>query len=168
ARHPNQDVTEDPPTTAAGMSQAEYARHRGVTRQAISAAIKDGRLRAPALLHNGRIDPVLADAMLAEPRTPPHRAGGTMASARAKREEANARLAELALAEKEGRLLPRERVEAAATELAALIRGRLADRRQAVIEAVARAENPVSALRALDDALCLELAREAEARLAPA
>lgn len=147
------------------VSQAEYARHRRVTRQAINALVKSGRLRAPAVLSNGTIDIDMADAMLADPQTNVVRGSG-MASARAKREEANARLAELALAEKEGKLVERARVESCAAELGALIRQRLTERRPALIATLQTSPDPVNALRELDDALCLSLAEAAEARLA--
>lgn len=147
------------------VSQAEYARHRKVSRQAVNALVKSGRLRPPALLANGTIDIDLADAMLAD--APANAVRGTaMASSRAKREEANARKAELELAAMEGKLVERARVEACAGDLGALIRQRLAERRPALIATVQTSPDPVNALRELDDALCLSLAEAAEARLA--
>jgi hypothetical protein len=47
---------------ALGMTQAEYARHRGVSRQYINELVRTGRLK----LRNGRIDPVLGDKVIAE------------------------------------------------------------------------------------------------------
>lgn len=44
------------------VSQAEYARHRGVSREAVRKALSVGRIRANA---NGLIDPTEADAMWA-------------------------------------------------------------------------------------------------------
>jgi len=41
------------------MTQAEYARHRGVSRQAVSKAVRAGRI---VLAEGGRIDPEAADA----------------------------------------------------------------------------------------------------------
>jgi hypothetical protein len=47
---------------ALGMNQAEYARHRGVSRQYVNELVRTGRLK----LRNGRIDPVLGDKAIAE------------------------------------------------------------------------------------------------------
>lgn len=41
------------------VTQAEYARHRGVSREAVRKALRNGRIRANA---NGLIDPAAADA----------------------------------------------------------------------------------------------------------
>jgi hypothetical protein len=41
------------------MTQAEYARHRGISRQAVSKAIRSGRI---VLTQDGMIDPAAADA----------------------------------------------------------------------------------------------------------
>lgn len=41
------------------MTQAEYARHRGVSRQAVSKALRTGRI---VLVEGGKIDPEVADA----------------------------------------------------------------------------------------------------------
>lgn len=47
----------DPATSR--MTQAEYARHRGVSRPAVLKAVRSGRIRLGA---DGKIDPVEADA----------------------------------------------------------------------------------------------------------
>lgn len=44
------------------LSQSAYAKHRGSTRQAVFAAIKDGRIKT-AVDENGKIDPDLADRL---------------------------------------------------------------------------------------------------------
>lgn len=44
------------------LSQAAYAKRRGATRQAVFAAIKDGRIAA-AIDENGKIDPEVADRL---------------------------------------------------------------------------------------------------------
>jgi hypothetical protein len=44
------------------MTQAEYARHRGVTRQAVGKLVAAGKIK----LHNGRIDAAEADLALGE------------------------------------------------------------------------------------------------------
>lgn len=46
------------------VSQSEYARRRGVSRQRIHQLIREGRI---PLVENGRIDALAADAALAEP-----------------------------------------------------------------------------------------------------
>jgi hypothetical protein len=54
-----------------GMTKAEYARHRGVTRQAIDYLIKQGKIPTTALVCEGGkelIDPAAADFALGETR----------------------------------------------------------------------------------------------------
>lgn len=98
------------------MTQAAYARHRGVSRNAVAKAIADGRI----VLIDGRIDPAIADAQwqantrarsdvrsLAKADQPNATSGGTYGTARARRELAEASLAELQLAEKRGELINR-------------------------------------------------------------
>lgn len=91
-----------------GITQAEYARRRGVTRQTINEYVSDGRI---ALLPNGRIDPDAADKALDdihkqrvtardEPRTP------GLASARAADAIYSARLRQLDYEARVGQLLP--------------------------------------------------------------
>ncbi|BBK30295.1 hypothetical protein EDC65_2259 [Stella humosa] len=46
------------------VSKAEYARHRGCSAPYISKLIRDEKLTRPALLPDGRIDRVVADAQL--------------------------------------------------------------------------------------------------------
>ncbi len=62
------------------MNRSAYAEHAGVTRTTLYVWINTGKLTAPALLDNGKVDSVLADAQLAArpmpagerpPRPPP-------------------------------------------------------------------------------------------------
>ena len=76
-------MTDAPPAT---MTKQEYARHRGVTPEAIYMAVKRGSLHAPALLHDGRVVVDLADAMLGPPgRYHAAPAGAPMGAPRHKR-----------------------------------------------------------------------------------
>jgi hypothetical protein len=50
------------------MTQAEYARHRGVSRQAINKLINSGKIPQSAFVDGGRIDPAAADFALGEVR----------------------------------------------------------------------------------------------------
>lgn len=125
------------------ISQAEYARRRGVSRQAVHKAVRAGRLS----LFRGKIDPEVADqqwAAKADPArggdggatslgnlgtvapekrgnggrpagTPPpsSEAAGIYQHSRAEREQALARLAKLELLEREGELLSTQEVRKA-------------------------------------------------------
>lgn len=108
-------------------TKSAYARHRGCTPGYIGELIRKGKLRFPALLADGRIDFDLADAMVGPPSPRPPSGHDTTiarynpdgdvdaedyATARARREAANATLAELELAEAEGRLMDTEAVNA--------------------------------------------------------
>src|ERR1700760_341605 len=102
------------------MSQAEYARRRGVSKEAVSKAIAQGRLRASTMVVDGRAkiaDPDLADqewdaATRPQPGMPRGEFGSDIpdlaesvarrAAAAARREETEAELAALELAERRG------------------------------------------------------------------
>ena len=103
------------------VTQAEYARHRGVTKQAVSKAVKAGKIR----LLDGLIDPREADQTwlrrdvqtsappvqgpAVRPAAPapegPRLTAADYWEAKAARERAQAALAELELAEREGKLV---------------------------------------------------------------
>jgi len=59
ARAPREPRAAARPRADGTLSQAEYARRRGVSREAVRRALKDGRIRLDA---RGRIDPAAADA----------------------------------------------------------------------------------------------------------
>ena len=145
------------------VSQAEYARHRGVSKQAINALVRKGRLAEPAVTADGQIDVALADAMLDAPTE----RGTSLASENAKLQKAKRELAELELQERRRELLPAAVLRASGADLAALLRARLLARRSAVLEAVQAAPDPDRAMGAMDDALCHEIAAEVERALAP-
>ena len=105
------------------MSQVDYARHRGVSKQAVGKMVRDGRI--PTQLHAGRkmIDPAEADFALgasrsrvssgpdeASGRTGPERDARTSSSgltkARTDTETYRAKIAELEYNERVGRLIP--------------------------------------------------------------
>jgi hypothetical protein len=109
------------------LTPAEYARHRGCTRQAVHEAARAGRIT----LIDGKVDPVAADAQWAarsRPRVkadrqpPPAEAAPDEPAGyghwRARRERADALAAEHALAELRGELLRREVMERVVGELA--------------------------------------------------
>jgi len=105
-----------------GVTQAAYARGRGISRQAIRKAIESGRL---SVLKGGRIDPRKADRALRDNTDPsklrgkhvrraygPGAGGGTprLYDSKARRELALAQLAELELEERRGQLVPEAKV----------------------------------------------------------
>lgn len=107
------------------VSQAEYARHRGVSREAVRRAIAAGRIKPE---RDGRIDPEKADLAWREntvPRAPtqpaPERQEPTAPDgspddpgyfgARAKREHFLAQLAELTFGERSGKLVEADKVD---------------------------------------------------------
>lgn len=141
------------------LSQVEYAAHRGVSAQAVSKAIKAGRLRDaivpdPEGGKKPRIDSEVADrewqkntdqakargdaalALLADPEKKSRQgaSGLTLGESeapgeaidyqkvRARREMAQAKLAELELAEKAGLLVPADQVQKEWVNVAAIAR----------------------------------------------
>lgn len=126
-----------------GLTQSAYARHRkaeglrGATRQAVSLAVKEGRIR---LLPDGTIDADEADAMweansqtpadtaqtaAARPRNKRPDAEISYNDERARKERADADLRELKLAELRGELVRRDAVELAWAEVATQTRERV-------------------------------------------
>lgn len=119
------------------MSQAEYARHRGVSRQAISKLVKAEKIPLDAA---GRIDVAAADYALGEVResiddespeptprsdAPPRFAGEgiQLTKARTATEVYRARIAQLEFEERTGKLLPVDQVRQAMERCAeALVR----------------------------------------------
>lgn len=76
-RAPREPRAPAKPRADGALSQAEYARRRGVSREAVSKAIRDGRIR---LDERGRLDPVAADAAW-RANTDPGRPGSNSAAA---------------------------------------------------------------------------------------
>ena len=134
------------------LTQAEYARHRGVSRQAVLKAVRAGRIR---LTPEGRIDPAQADALWAAntdpirggPRTAGQARGLTLvreepgagtrtpadihpmlpslATSRAVREAYMARLARLDYEKRTGKLVDADRMRTAIFEVNRATRDRL-------------------------------------------
>lgn len=123
------------------ISQAEYAKHRGVSEAAVSKAIKAGRIS----LIDGKIDAVAADAqwarnsrVRASAGRPPAQPKGDVLdgldekpgaddywNSRSRREAAEAELAEIALAEKNGEVIQVKAVEAVWAQSLAAVREHL-------------------------------------------
>jgi hypothetical protein len=152
------------------ISKSEYARRRGCTEAAVRRAVKDGRIS----LIDGKIDPVAADAQWAsnsrvragsKPTIEARAAdqedteGGYWQS-RARREAAEAEMAELKLAEQRGSLVR-------AADVRAVFSQRLAGLRNSLLQIPARL-SPVMAAES-DQARCFEaLQAELHAALAQA
>jgi hypothetical protein len=112
------------------MTQAEYARHRGVSPQAVNKQVKAGKI---PLLPNGKIDAAAADRALGEtrervtlrdepdeadaPRAAPAEGAG-LTKAKTATEVYRARLAQLEYEERVGRVVPTANVGDAATACA--------------------------------------------------
>lgn len=108
------------------ISKAQFARRRGCTDGYISKLIRTGKLRPPAVTPDGRIDIEAADAMLGQPAQQPMPTSTiddspvsppepteeisplSYAANRARREAANAKIAELELGELNGELVRRD------------------------------------------------------------
>jgi hypothetical protein len=108
------------------VSQSEFARLIHVTRQAVSKMVRDGRLSAGAVTESSQI--VVTEALRQLGRAPPSTTtapppdaplglqpteDGEYAASRARREAANAQLAELDLAKARGELVDRVGAEQA-------------------------------------------------------
>lgn len=123
------------------MNMAEYARHRGVKTEAVRYAIKVGKLKNS--LHYKRengipyIDPAVADgewvleirASRADAGIDSGSPGGggapTIADSRARKEAADAELAELKLEREKGRLVDAEEVKKTAFKVARAVRDQM-------------------------------------------
>jgi hypothetical protein len=130
----------------AGVSQVEYARHIGKTRQYVNKLVKDGRI---PLLPDGRIDPEAADAAWkavadpsrrlgpAAPEPPddddgdgesgagPGARGPVFARERAEAAAVDTRIKRLDLAERLGQLVRKDEVELDAFSAGRAVRDRL-------------------------------------------
>lgn len=105
------------------LTKSKYAKHRGCAPSYITKLIKDGKLAPPALRPDSRIDVAAADLMLGSPAAPLLQPSSlspvspdqpVYAAERARREAAEARLAEIKLATREGSILDAAAVSAAA------------------------------------------------------
>lgn len=106
-------------------TKAEYAAHRGCSRAYVSKLIREGRLAEPALMVDGRVNFILADQLIGPPSgaeakslfSPPSAGAPNFAEERARREAAEAQLAEIKLQEKQHELLKADAVAQAATSV---------------------------------------------------
>jgi hypothetical protein len=140
----------EPAVTIQEMTQAEYSRHRGVSRVAIHKAIAAGKI--PFRVEAGRklIDPAAADHALGvvnaqrvlanEPLQQGGRQGGSLTTARTATEIYRARLAQLEYNERLGKLRPVEDFT-----IAAQVCGEIAVR--AINNITRRADEIVAAVR---------------------
>ena len=150
------------------VSKSQYARLRGCTPAAITHAIKQGRIT----LTNGKIDPARADSEWARnsrargdskpagvdvppaaPRDPNY------AEARARREDAEASLAEMEVKRTEGNLVERQTVESAVFDAFRALR----DRVMAAPRRCAPTVAPLSDLREIEAVIADELRRSFDA-----
>lgn len=122
------------------INQAEYARRRGVSREAVRKAVQDGRIT----LINGKIDPAVADIQWQQNTNPSQQRFGlsatqqdqqqsqpagdgsatlyNMAAARAKREHFDAQLAEMKALRESAALVDAQQMVLAITSAAAQLR----------------------------------------------
>lgn len=140
----------DDDQAAAGIgTKAAYARHRGVGKSAVSNWLREGKLVAPAVLPDGRVDFALADQMLAEALNPAtsRKPGGLAAlgggatvhdlnAARSRKEQARAELAEMELARQRGELVDRASVDAMGRRLGVLVQQVLEGHGRDVVDAL--------------------------------
>lgn len=111
---------------------AEYARHRGVSRAAVTKAVQEGRLRRCVIEHRGKpaiSDPDLADEEWKANTTPSVHvdpaAAAAVATSRARYEEARAQAAELDMQERRGELVRADRVRAAVADRFLAVKSKL-------------------------------------------
>lgn len=146
------------------LSLRAYARHRGVSHEAVRKAIETGRLAVSITRVDGQ--PQICDAELADleweentrSATP---AGGTspLTAARIRREEVKAELAELDLAKRRGELVSLQEVRSSVEKKFAAVRTRL-------LAVPSRARQRLPHLRTEDICELEELVREALEELA--
>jgi hypothetical protein len=106
-------------------TKLQYAKHRGCGPSYITKLIKNGTLAEPALMADGRVNFILADQMIGKPSSAdaeslfatPYAGAPNFAEERARREAAEAQLAEIKLQEKQRELLKSEAVAQAATSV---------------------------------------------------
>lgn len=141
------------------INQADLARRLGVSRASVSKAVKAGRITPD---EDGLFDPAEAELQWLSNTRPSARRGkpssGGYAAARARKETALARMAELRLEQTQGNLVEREAVDYALDHLGAAVRGlmdNLPDRLAPLIHARQSMEEVHSLItQAADEVLC--------------
>lgn len=161
------------------LSKSGYARHRDCSPAYISKLIRLGKLTRPALRDDGMVDVALADLQLAgqadparQPELPTDEPAAdtepSFAQAKARRERAQAELAEIELAERKGEVVDRQTVFDAGFDLGALVRDKFAARRRELAQQLAGrgdVTDIMAVLEAADRKLCEDLANDAQQRL---
>jgi hypothetical protein len=152
------------------LTQADYARHRGVSKPAVSKAVRAGRITLTA---EGMIDATAADAQWARnsrvragagrsPSTgaaaPPQEDGADAKpgtddywASRSRREAAEAELAEIALAEKNNEVIQVKAVDAAWAQAMAAVREHLTQISARVGSTIAAETDPIKVEQMLAD-----------------
>jgi hypothetical protein len=144
-------------------SKSQFSAHRGCSPAYVSKLIRLGRLAAPALMPDGKVNFILADQMLGAPVAEERTLTPASATDRQRRERADADLRELELQERSGRML--RAVETEAAQFAVARRAR--DAVLAVPDGAAAELHACTTERQLADLLRLRLT-EALATLADA
>ena len=133
-------------------TKAEYAAHRRCSRAYVSKLIREGKLAEPALMADGRVNFILADQMIGKPSAaeaeslfpPPASAGPNFAEERARREAAEAALAELKLQEKRAEVLKADAVAQAATSVMGRAMARFFETWPEIAPALAQMTDPAA------------------------
>lgn len=151
------------------LSQADYARHRGCSRQNIWNLIQDGRI---AVSGDGLIDVAAADASLPESpglstgaEVEPDADGSSMTAlshAQLRKTEAEATMAEMKLAERAGELIERSEVAQVVSEISAAFREQLSGLPSRVADKIVIARTPREVSVVLAEALEGDLTRLAD------
>lgn len=139
------------------LSQRAYARHRGVSHEAVRKAVNAGRIP----MHEGRIDPAEADAAWERNSDPAKRratseslrTNAAYAHARAERERCRAEIARLDLARRRGLLMERAEVERLAFTRGRRVRDQLLALPAQLAAVIAGTEDPATVERVLEDAI---------------
>lgn len=136
-------------------TKAEYAKHRGCSPAYISKLIRLQKLGEPALLADGRVNFILADQMLGgpAPAEPAHHlaAGPNYSVERARREAAQAALAEMDLERRRGESLSRDAVEEAAFSVFGRAMAKIGERWPEIAPDLARMTDPAAIADRLAD-----------------
>ncbi len=165
-------MTESSPTGR--VTPAELARHLGVSRAAVSKAARAGRITVG---EDGRVDPLEAEKQWLANTRP--KAQGVAdksqgartgyAHARARKETALARMAELQVEQATGVLAPRDDFDFVLADLAETLRGLLEGLPDRLAPSLAAESDPLrihAALRDAADALLNDLADQMARRVA--
>jgi len=165
------------------LSQAKYAEHRGVSRNAVHIAVRTGRIPTTP---DGKIDPAIADAAWeanTDPSSPrsvvtgnPYGPNGgapnglssasqTLHAHKVRQAEIDIAMSELALERERGHLVPAADVEKEAFETARRVRDALASMPDRLAPVLAGILDPLEVRRVLADEVrkaCAELAGSPE------